>query len=292
MTTNRGAIRQGSIWTFDEQNSGFTQSFRKKAKEGRFGVHVAKDVPTDAFFVVLSQCCDNANSKEKYYELAQLKRKETQLPLSEPQRRKSLGRDYKSLLLNINGDWYEVSEELITKVAKKDFEVGSKKLIQKGTLDENTKRILIDWRIRRYAREPFPDAFNSEFKNFINNDNTANLFIEYLRVNRDDIHSVRLFVTPDDDENASSYTAVISVVLTKAGESRKDEFSDRIFEFIEAFDTFSEIVSCAPQLRQSSQHDLPEELNSALTHSYDDFTFSDAYHLREFNFQYLCYTDT
>jgi len=282
-------IRQGAVIGFPEDTTEKQQTFKAITtliQKGRFGESQNKGVVPNSRFAILTQDCTIANSS-KYIELTQLKKLKEQ----DEDKIKGLllGKDYSKLILKLEGEYYQAEETLITKVKKRDLlEVvkAGNMLVQSPLLNRSIK-ILLDWRVLAYFREPFPDKFNRSLLTYLRD--TENWFADFLLGHQQDIHSIRLYVTPDDDENAEQYQFSMCALLNESGEQKEDYIQEQIERMLQEFGQYDGIDCLQTVNLDVDTIVLPDHIVMSLTASLDDFTFANAYIMREFNFQYLCY---
>ena len=157
----------------------------------------------------------------------------------------------------------------------------------KSQLSSHEKRIVLDWRLLTYYREPFPDKFNRILFEYL--DASSYWFVNFLIEKRDCIHSVRMYVDPENDENAPEYKLIVSLLITPKGETCSEEITENLIKMLQELDACDGIISLQLQDLDYETIDLPEYAVMAYTITLDEFTFANAYVMREFNFQYLCY---
>ncbi|EMK2729639.1 hypothetical protein [Vibrio diabolicus] len=290
-------LRQGSILQFKSTCSKGSKPFEHASsviKKGRVGHEQNKGVSENSLFVVLSQDCSIANNSEKFIELAQLKNK-TEVQEKNVQHI-LLGKDYKKLLVKYQGEFYEIEETLLTKVKKKELSscLQDSLNLASASLPDPQKKILLDWRVLTYFRVPFPDSFNRKLSGYFASSEYR--FLNYLKENRDYIHSVRIFVTPEDEESAEHYYFSITVLLYELEDEDdnpsgvpanfQEDLDKELEKMLREFEEFSS-YTCIQFNANSIQ--FPRNFIASLSTTIDDFTFANAETMREFNFQYLCY---
>ena len=281
-------IRQGAIFGFPVATTDKSDSYKAIVpliQNGRFGESQRKGVTTNSLFVTLTQDCSIANNS-KYIELAQLKK----CKVKDESRIENLllGKDYSKLILKIEDDYFELEEVLITKINKQSLLSATKSGYVKvqNRLPTRSTKILLDWRLLAYFREPFPDKFNRILCTYLRDSECW--FTDFLLEHQQDIHSIRLYVTPDD-ENAEQYQFSMCALLTGSGEEKQDHIEGQIDRMLQEFGRY-ESVDCLQTIDLDTDTiALPEHLVLSLTSTLDEFTFATAYVMREFNFQYLCY---
>lgn len=280
-------LKQGSVVGFSAQLTTQSDAFSKveqHIKNGRYGLFEPKGVTLDHLYVVLTQDCTITSGK--YIEFAQLKKKKVKDP--DKIEHLLLGKDYNKLYLKFDNNFYESEESLLTKV-KSDVLIEcikAKSLDIKGQLLPNNIRILLDWRTLAYFREPYPDGFNRILIQYLREE--GEWFINFLRNSSDKIHSLRVYVTPDN-EDAKEYQFSITALLTLEGECLEDEISRNIDRMLDQLNQYKGIDCIQSESFNTNNFSFPDSLVLSLTSTLDEFTFSNAYVMREYNFQYLCY---
>lgn len=279
-------VKQGTILSFPAGVSTRPefQTLTKEIQKGRYGLFENKTVTTNDLFVVLTQDCSISGGK--YIELAQLKPKEEVDELK--QEHLFLGKDYGKLYLKHENKTY-VAEEIQLSKVKSSFieEYLGKSIIQiSSQLNPRTKKIILDWRILAYFREPYPHNFNLIFVNYLKTN--GQWFSEYLLENQDDIASVRIYVTPDDVEEAPEYKFSITAICCSEGDALNPHRKafERMIKEINQFDGIDCIQSEAFDI---TSIEYPPHLVLDTVLPLDEFSFANAEVMREFNFQYLCY---
>ncbi|MCL1091573.1 hypothetical protein L2744_18600 [Shewanella profunda] len=281
-------VRQGTVLGFSEHLTIQSAEFKvleDNIKKGRYGIFEPKGVSKSHLYVVLTQDC--TISSGKYIELAQLKKK-TVKDESKVQHL-LLGKDYSKLYVNFEGDIYETEEALLTKVSKELLieALSSEDLKVKSSLSITSMKIVLDWRLLAYRREPFPDKFNRILIDYFKKSNFW--FTDFLSENQEHVHSVRIFVTPESDEDADLYHFSITLVLTESGQAHDETLFDGLERMINEFSQMNGVVGLQTEEFEQSSFAFPEHLTISLTVNLDEFSFANAYVMREFNFQYLCY---
>ncbi|MEM6231473.1 hypothetical protein [Shewanella scandinavica] len=281
-------VRQGVVIGFSSQLSNKDPAFKSLEniiRSGRFGLFEQKGVIPQYLYVVLTQDC--SISCGTYVELAQLKK----IDVRDETRVEHLfiGKDYSKLYLKYDTETYVIEEVLLTKIKHSDFlnALKSSQLIVKGILETNTIRILLDWRVLAYFREPYPDRFNRILGEYLKGEGVW--FTEFLKEHQDVIHSVRIFVTPDDIENASDYKFSITALLNDGCQKYEDDISQAIDSMLEILNSYDGIDCIQSESFDVGSIDFPTHLILSTTAYLDEFSFANAYVMREFNFQFLCY---
>ncbi|TKF13711.1 hypothetical protein FCV66_12855 [Enterovibrio norvegicus] len=281
-------VRQGSILAFKPDITEKSDEFKeleKSIKTGRYGLFEPKGVTKKNLYAVLTQDC--SISSGKVIELAQLKPHN----LKDPSKAESifLGKNYSKIYLNYDGEFYEAEESLLTKVncGVIHSAITDGSLILKKPLPNNDIRILLDWRTLAYFREPYPDNFNRTLGEYLCD--KGKWFVDFLKEKNSNIHSVRIFVSPEDQEQAQEYKFSITALLTTEGEEIQEYISSLLEKMVNELNSFGNITCLQIEGCESSNFEYPEHLTIAFTSTLDEFTFANAYVMREYNFQYVCY---
>ncbi|KHA61246.1 hypothetical protein NL53_06305 [Vibrio variabilis] len=280
-------LKQGSVVGFSAQlttKSDAFSSLEGHIKKGRYGVFEPKGVALEHLYVVLTQDC--TISTGKHIELAQLKKKK----VKEPSKVEHLllGKDYSKLFLHLDGIYYELEESLLTKVKSEVLldNFREQHLEITGQLSQNDTRKLLDWRTLAYFREPYPDGFNRALAGYLREQ--GQWFIAFLQKNAHTIHSLRVYVTPDE-EIAEEYQFSITALLNPEGEEIEEEIASNIDTMLTELNKCPNIECIQSEGFDAEGFDFPDSLVLSLTSTLDEFTFANAYVMREYNFQYLCY---
>lgn len=282
-------IRQGTVLGFLSSITEKSESYKALLpliQNGRFGGSQNKGLSTKNLFVALTQDCTIANAS-KYVELAQLKR--CNVKDESKVEHLLLGGDYSKLILKIEDHYYELEEVLVTKINKQHLydAVRSSCIEIKCALPPRSKKILLDWRLLTYFREPFPDKFNKLLSSYLRDSDYW--FTKFMLEHQEEIHSIRVYVTPEDDESADMYQFSLCALLAEAGENNQEKISSQIDKMLHEFSDYDGISSLQLADLDANSVELPEHLMLSLTSTLDEFSFASAYVMREFNFQYLCY---
>jgi len=281
-------VRQGTILSYAEQPSKFSDaihSLESHVRSGRYGIFEPKGFSHQHLYVVLTQDC--TISSGKHVELAQLKKKN--VTDEEKVEHLLLGKDYSKLYLRFDDQFYEAEEALLTKIKNEDLVVSidSGALVVRKCLPDNDIRILLDWRLLAYFREPYPDGFNRALSGYLGNE--GGWFISFLKDNHSNIHSIRVYVSPDGIDDAKEYKFSLTALLTKEGEGVESDISGKLDEMLTEFNQCASVDSIQAEGFDASSMDFPQSLVLSLTVTLDEFSFANAYVMREYNFQYLCY---
>ena len=281
MTTNQPSpidqgVRQGTIITCADAD------LHAAVKDGRaVAAHRGKQVNGQSKLLVLSQDCDIARPHNKHIELVTLK------PKANPSEVVQHVRSYDKLQILVSEQYFECESELISQVPK--ALLSGVEIVVENSVDSRTLNSIIDWRVGRYQRIPFPDNFNQDFlTNYIKQPD--NELGKYLEENRDFIDQLHVFVDPYDEEYAEEYhVSVTALLFDNVDEEKHKEIEGVIrlhVEALHAADNKLKMIQIAEDL-------VPEELDVPLDFALfpDDMSIKDASISRKINLDYLCYTD-
>ena len=282
-------IKQGAVIAYNGGISNSSREFlelEEDIKAGRCGLYERKGTSIAHLYVVLTQDCTIAADRQPI-ELAQLRKQK----VADEGKVEHLfiGKDYSKLYLKFEGEVYEAQESLLTKVCSESLT----RSLTNGTiqvqdcLPENETRILLDWRTLAYFREPYPDKFNRILTEYLYGDGAW--FLDFLKDNHENIHSIRVYVSPDDIEDAEKYKFSMTALITKEGEAVEQAISDSFDAMLSQLSVDESIDWIQSEGFDTSSMTFPDDLVLSLTVSLDNFSFANAYVMREFNFQFLCY---
>jgi hypothetical protein len=234
--------------------------------------------------LILSQDCDISNDSpgtEKNIELITIKKK------GNPSELVQYVQNYRKLQFQYNGEYWECDVELISMVPKDAFNDGDISIV--GSLDSVTLESVIDWRIGRYKRLPFPHNFNQDFIHgyLKSTDNGLGL---YLEEKRDQIDHLHVFVDPMDNDDADEYiVSMTALVGQHVEESEAQEISDVLKGHAQALHELPNRL----KMMQITDERVPEEFDVPLEFVMkpSDMTLSDAGISRRITLDYLCYID-
>ena len=224
-------IRQGVILFFSDSLESSDQLF-DYVKSGRFGLFSDESVGTSNILLVLSQEC--SISGRRYIEVVQGK-KERRFDAKKNSHLLD-AQDYGKLVIKVGEFFYGFREHSIAKIAQEVLlkAIQSGKIFVGETIAPHIKRRLLDWRVLEYVREPFPDRFNRAL--FEYRTGRGGWFFNYLLENQDKIDSLRIFISPDEEENAEEYQIIISALLTdQCEETLSEEISQQIEKMLTEF---------------------------------------------------------
>lgn len=278
-------IVQGMILRFHSSLKNDDPLFNS-IKDGRFGIFSDEGVGSASILLVLSQEC--SLSSRDYVELVQGKKEKK----FDPQRNNHLldAQDYGKLVIKIDDDYFGFKEPLITKLPQSILmkAIQEEKVSIGERIAPHVKRRLLDWRVLEYVREPFPDKFNRALLEF--RKGKGQWFFDYLADNQEGIDSLRVYITPEDNESAEEYQIVVAALMTDgASEELQTETSANIERMLTELYEDYQFISPLQIIDVQDELTLPGPVSLAFTQPYDEFTFSAAYHMREFNLQFLCY---
>lgn len=269
-------ISQGCIFVCSHENvHGAIKDGRSVAKFRN------KQVNSETLLLVLSQDCDIVNAGDGYLEVITLKKKNV------PSKSVQFVRNYRKLHLPFDNSHYECESELISIVPKSIFD--GVEIAVKGKLDPRTLDSVIDWRVGRYSRKPFPHNFNEDFiHNYLKAE--GNELGTFLESNRESIDHLHVFVKPDDVEDAEEYLVSITALLFDNVTDKKK------LEIEEVLTSHAQVLHEADnRLRMVQVQDelIPEDFDGTLNfcESPDEMSIKDAIVSRRITLDYLCYTE-
>lgn len=277
-------LRQGTVVDSEQLDSGV----RKQIQDSR-AITRYRSKQVAAQLIVLSQDCDIANPNEKVIEVIPAKL------LNENQAQKGLERtfdkptNYGKLVLRFNGQYFELDADLISTVEKSLLPDSLHSL---GSVDEREHRILIDWRVGRYNRKPFPDAFNRPFKEFFKKEGLWDFLEQRYR----EILDLWVYVSPEDEEKAQRYDVSITAEIDQGCTDQvHDEVRERLYAALQKLhDKTAEDSQCATlnfgQISGIWSSGLPG-CTVELTAFSEDISLADIQFLRTYNTAFVCYPD-
>ncbi|TMO47072.1 hypothetical protein CWC25_02140 [Pseudoalteromonas sp. S4389] len=277
-------IRQGTILTFNKGINSDNSIFQD-IKAGRFGLFSDGKVGPSNILLVLTQECGIASRNT--IELLQGKKEKR---FNEERYQHLLNaQDYSKLVLKIDEDFYSFKETELSKVNQEAIlKLFHDDLIRLGQLAPWQKRRLLDWRRLEYTRVPFPDKFNRAFKCYYTE--KGKWFSDFLQENQGNIDSIRVYIDPDDDESADEYNVSFCALLTDdCSEEQAEEISVKLLEMLTEINEKEPFIKPLQLDTYEGEIDVPDAVMLSLTERYDEFTFANAFHMKEFNLEFLCY---
>lgn len=239
--------------------------------------------------IVLSQDCDIANPNENIVELVPAK------VLNENQERKGRERkfdkpsNYGKLIVRFGGEYLELDAGMISAVEKATL---SAPLNFLGELDDREQRILIDWRVGRYNRKPFPDAFNRLFKKFFEEQGLW----DFLEQRCDEVSDVWVYVSPEGEEQAAQYdVSVTAEIDQKCPAHVHNEVHEKLYS---ALKTLHEVTGKDPGIATLNFGQISGDwifglpgCTVEITAMSEDISLFDIQFLRTYNTAFACYPD-
>lgn len=264
----------------DCSNQHLSVETKKAIQDGR-AVALSRQQPINKehLLLILSQDCDILNAEDKFIEVLPIKKVPSKRVASQQQD----NRNYRKLQLPINGEFWLLEAKLISIIPRKNIEREKFKVIT--TLNQRNKGILIDWRVSRYNRNPFPDKFHREFKNYLNNSKYR--FGEYLKNHYNNIIDLFIYVTPRDEEQAEEYRVSITALIDEACPSdMQKEIEKTLHEHCETLHKLKNSLKMT-QIDTSCRPEI--QITQDLVLKQSDFTMLDAKNLSRITLDYLCY---
>lgn len=275
-------IYQGTLISCND--SSIPKKMKEVIQDGRaFSSARNKPVSEEHLLIILSQDCDLSNSNDHSIEVISIK-KVVKKKVDTP---KQKNRNYRKLQLPHKGEFWLCEVELISVINKSYFTENGVSIL--GQLSDYSKGILIDWRVGRYNRIPFPDKFNREFigEYLKKADNGFEYFLSDFGCEIIDLY---IFVDPVNEESADEYTVSITALLNESCsledqsliEKTIKEFCQKVHDLKNSFKMIQIDHSIGP-----SDLSIPKDFVLRMS----DFTFLDASILRRITLDYLCYPD-
>lgn len=231
--------------------------------------------------VVLSQDCDiSSDSNIELVVISKEKKGSESIQLN---------KSYRKLQLQIDGDWWLFEADMISIIKKSLLELNNDgtPIKPSGRLPDKERRILIDWRIGRYKREPLPHNFNLAFlTDYIKK--PGNELGTFLSENNDKIAEIYVYVDPNDDD-AHEYIVGITALL-KDGEDISSAFEQEAAAMLREHCQKLHNDDNVLKMYQIDNTLLPESLPpSDFVVRMENFSFRDASLMRRINLDFLCY---
>lgn len=237
------------------------------------------DIAPTNVMIVLSQDCDISNSSEEYIEILIAKKE------ARPQLATQAAKNFRKLQLPF-GDGFLLCEVFyISIIPKSALASSSFKVV--GVLDFNASSIVLDWRVGRYLRKPFPHKFNENFLfNYlkVKGNKFAQMLVEYKEI----IIDLHVFVDPMDDENAKEYrVSITALVIPDCPIETQEKISNEVRFFCGELHK----VENSLYMIQIGDEPIPDDwdipLDFVLTTK--DFSLFDVKNLPRITLDYLCY---
>ncbi len=240
-----------------------------------------KPILEDHRLLVLTQNCDINNPQDPYIEVLVVK------PLNQ-KRVSSLqqsNRNYRKLQLLVDNQYWLLEADLISIIPKDSLQSNALKVVTQ--LDERSHTIVIDWRVGRYQRKPFPHQFNLDFiAGYLRN--PEHTLSEFLESHRDSILDLYVYVDPLNEEHAEEYRVSLTAPLS---EDCPEELEAQIERELHHHLTVLHQQENTLKMMQVDPNYAPDnlEINQAITLKTSDFTFLDAVYLTRITLDFLCY---
>jgi hypothetical protein len=270
-------LRQGVIFSSSDP------VFHTAAMEGRAAVkHRKKKIDANSLLLVLSQDCDIEGyaSSKQHIEVVIIKPRTEVAGLM-------YARAYHKLQIPFNNAMYECEADLISLVYKKPID--HDKLTIKGAADTRALESIIEWRVGRYNRIAFPDGFNREFiQKYIKED--GNELGEYLKVNREPIINIHVWLSPANIEDADNYfVTVTALIRDDVDDAKRGEIESILGLHLKILDQAENNLT----MLQCNQELIPDDFNAPLEFvlSTDEMTINDVMAARKLNLDYICYIE-
>ena len=279
-------LRQGSL--LDPSRLG--EDAQEQVKNSR-ALETKRNRGLDNLLVVLSQDCDIFSGRP--LEVVSAKR------LSENRATKELDgnydkpKNYQKLIVRHSDEYFVLKTENIMIVDPKRLPA-DKAIVGHLTGRETDK--LVSWRTGCYNREPFPDAFNRPFQDYMRNEGLW----DFLEARYDQILDLYVFVNPRTEEYAEEYDVSMTAILNDEDRVPTEDQMTEIRERLEAAaQELSEItkdnpdiatLNCGQVTHNWLSGDIPSHVLEMVV-TPDDFTLRDQKALRIYNTALACFPD-
>ncbi|MBT0375142.1 hypothetical protein ISO79_15575 [Morganella morganii subsp. morganii] len=251
-------------------------------------------LPSDSYFLIVSQDCDIFNDNIEYIEAFLFNKAR-----SKDARTDSIKytRNYQKIVITESKDGDKVSF-----LIKKDNRFFLKKSlliselerlggsVELNVLSELNRNMILDWIIKSYSRVPLPDGFNRVFfSDFVKNkEHPIHCF---LIENKELIIDIFLYCSPMDDEDADEYhvtfTALVSLSCT---EEDRERIESEFKSILESISTSTDKLTFI-QLHDTPDYTLHEGALMDFVMTIEDFTKKDEYYTHRLNLDFMCYTE-
>jgi hypothetical protein len=277
-TLYENGVRQCAILSCD--SAFLTPDFISAIKDARvIADYRGKEITKNDVIIILSQDCDVSNSAEEYIEILVAK-KETK-----PQIATQAARNFRKLQLPFETGFL-LCEVFYISIIRKSALAGSPfKII--GNLDSAASSIILDWRVGRYLRKPFPHKFNEDFL-FKYLKIEGNEFSRMLVDFKEIIIDLHVFVDPMDNEAAEEYKVSITALVTSGCSI---EIQEKISGEMRRFCTELHEIENSLYMIQIGDNPIPDDLDIPLDFvlTTKDFSLYDVKNLPRITLDYLCY---
>tara|TARA_R100001510_G_scaffold5265_1_gene4206 strand:- start:8140 stop:9051 length:912 start_codon:yes stop_codon:yes gene_type:complete len=254
-------------------------------KKHRAKISIVKDAN---FAVILTQECDlNAPpQRQPTIELAIAKpaKKNERLILA-----KNL---HKIHVLHDDIGYIELESDLIVQLEKTEFQqtiVDARDSIISS--NNNFKNLIIKWRLLSYAREPFPHEVNQLVKTAINDNEVTRL--HDLLTGNTAIDKLVAYVFPENGD-AEHYYLALSLLLYEVDDDAKEDIASEFYSILEDLHGKSDrvtLLSVADNLIDAPEEVVEADIYPEPAFRPSDIQLSDFFKYREYNVEYLCYSD-
>lgn len=280
-TLIQNGVVQGACLSCKPDN--LSKGAKEAIMDGRaVAAHRSKPVGDEHLLLVLSQDCDINNTQDHYIEVLAIKK----LPQKKLAHQQQENRNYRKLQLPIGEAFWSLEADLISIIPKSALEDCN--LDIHCNLDERAFDILIDWRVSRYNRIPFPDQFNQDFLiNYIKSpEYTLGSFLEEYNGTILDLY---IYVDPQDEEHAEEYTvSIIALVREDCSGEEEQIIRDELTKHCKTLHDLQNTLKMC-QVDPSYEPDN-YEISQEIVMKPSDFTLLDAIYFRRITLDYLCYS--
>ncbi|WP_272970043.1 hypothetical protein [Alteromonas australica] len=268
----------------DTQKQAILDALPRKKHRPKIGI--VKDAN---FAVVLTQECD-LNAPPQHQPTIELaiakpaKRKDERLILA-----KNL---HKIHVLHDDIGYIELESDLIVQLEKAEFQQA---IIEARdsviSSNHNFKNLIIKWRLLSYAREPFPHKVNQLIKTTINDSEDTRL--HDLLTGNTAIDKLVAYVFPEN-EDAEHYYLALSLLLYEVDDDAKEDIASEFYSILEDLHGKSDrvtILNVADNLIDAPEEVVEVDIYPEPAFRPSDIQLSDFFKYREYNVEYLCYSD-
>ncbi len=275
----KGIVQGALISCVDDSLS---QEIKNEIRDSR-AIRNKRNAPIEEehLLVVLSQNCDIDQSNDHFIEVLSIKK----LPDKKVALQQQENRNYRKLQLPYRDAHWSLEADLISVFPKDTLLQALDNIQVEGCLGEREIEIMVDWRVSRYNRIPFPHGFNEHFlNNYLKNEDNG--LAQFLREKQPPIIDLFAYVDPNDDDNASSYNVSVTAVVSH---DCSDEDAEIIRGEIEKHCQNVNAASSCLNMIQLTDDSIVTDVPLDFVLSTSDFSLKDQISLRRLTLDYLCY---
>jgi len=241
-----------------------------------------KTITDNHLLVVLSQDCDISNMTEKYLEVLVAKKCKTREVNPVAQKARNL----RKLQLSINDEYWICEVNLISHISKELFSSQSPKIDDQ--LTNQSKEILLHWRINRYTRQPLPNKFNKALLvDYIRQETSG--FEQFSEENKNHIIDFYVFVTPDKQEVDEYIVSITALLSSQCDAEKAEKIEKELSDHLKSLHTRQNGLS----MIQVDNSFTPDGHLATLdiVAKPEDFSMLDIYEMKRLTLDYLCWSD-